>query len=46
MIMTLAEMKNVDVRTVDPATLADVQEVTVNTALALRYSFSEGQKTF
>ena len=33
MIMTLSEMKNVDVRTVDPATLADVQEVIINTAL-------------
>ena len=31
--MTLQEMKNVDVRTVDPATLVDIKKVTVNTSL-------------
>ena len=31
--MTLEEMKNVDVRLVDPATLVDINDVTVNTAL-------------
>ena len=31
--MTLTEMKNVDVRTVDPATLVDIKKVTVNTSL-------------
>ena len=33
MTMTLSEMRNVDVRTVDPDTLADLQDVIVNTTL-------------
>lgn len=33
MSMTLQEMKNIDVRLIDPATLVDIKGVTVNTAL-------------
>ena len=31
--MTLSEMKNIDVRTVDPSTLVDINTVKVNTDL-------------
>lgn len=33
MPMTLEEMRDLDVRTVDPATLVDIKNITVNTAL-------------
>ena len=31
--MTLQEMKKIDVRTVDPDTLVDINDVTINTSL-------------
>ena len=33
MTMTLQEMKDMDVRTVDPSTLVDIKNVTINTSL-------------